>query len=47
MAPRSGTPAVAGVKGLCSSFSAHPLDRFPQWMHRRKIAPGWQVTPKS
>lgn len=31
----------------CSLWTAHPFDRFPQWMQRRKMEPDEQVTPKS
>jgi hypothetical protein len=27
--------------------TAHPADRWPQWTHRRKIAPGSHHTPYS
>ena len=30
-----------------SSCTAHPFDRLPQWMHRRKMEPDAQVMPKS
>ena len=37
------TVTIAG----CSLWTAHPFDRFPQWMQRRKMEPDEQVTPKS
>jgi hypothetical protein len=30
-----------------SSWTAHPFDRFPQWMQLRKMEPDEHVTPKS
>ena len=41
------TGGVTVTSAGCSLCTDHPFDRFPQWMHRRKIEPDEQVTPKS
>jgi hypothetical protein len=41
------TGGVTVTSAGCSLCTAHPFDRFPQWMQHRKIEPDEQVTPKS
>ncbi|HEX6316691.1 MAG TPA: hypothetical protein VFZ73_17590 [Gemmatimonadaceae bacterium] len=41
------TGAVTVTIAGWSLWTAHPFDRFPQWMQRRKMEPDEQVTPKS
>jgi hypothetical protein len=40
----AGTGIGTSTGWLCT---AHPFDRFPQWMQLRKMEPDEQVTPKS